>query len=74
MTYQDYKQALAMIDDQKTEVYSQTKQQYARINREYMNDTLTAREALDLYEETQQEEARKIDELNQAIDNLPEYN
>lgn len=73
VTYTNYKQALAMINDQKTEVYSQTKQQFARISREYMNDTLTAREALDLYNEAEQEENRKIDELNQAIDNLPDY-
>lgn len=74
MTYQEYKQALAMIDDQKTEAYAQTKEKYARISREYMNDIITAREALDLYNEAEQEEDRKIDELNQAIDNLPEYN
>jgi len=73
MTYQEYKQALAMIDDQKTEVYSQTKQQFARISREYMNDIITAREALDLYNEAEQEENRKIDELNSAIDALPDY-
>lgn len=73
MTYQDYKQALAMIDDQKTEAYAQTKEKYARISREYMNDIITAREAIDLYNEAEQEEARKIDELNQAIDDLPDY-
>ena len=74
MTYQEYKQALAMIDDQKTEAYAQTKEKFARISREYMNDIITAREAIDLYNEAEQEESRKIDELNQAIDNLPEYN
>ena len=73
MTYQDYKQALAMIDDQKTEAYAQTKEKFARISREYMNDIITAREAIDLYNEAEQEENRKIDELNQAIDNLPDY-
>ena len=73
MTYQEYKQALAMIDDQKTEVYAQTKEKFARISREYMNDIITAREAIDLYNEAEQEENRKIDELNQAIDNLPDY-
>lgn len=73
VTYTNYKQALAMINDQKAEAYAQTKEKFARIHREYMNDTLTAREALDLYNEAEQEENRKIDELNQAIDNLPDY-
>ena len=73
MTYQEYRQALSKIDDQKTEAYAQTKEKFARISREYMNDIITAREAIDLYNEAEQEEARKIDELNQAIDDLPDY-
>ena len=74
MTYQEYKQALAMINAQKTQAHAETKDEFRRISKAYQSDQITAREALDLYEEAEQEENRKIDELNQAIDNLPEYN
>lgn len=74
MTYQEYKQALAMINAQKTQAHAETKDEFRRISKAYQSDQITAREALDLYEEAEQEESRKIDELNQAIDNLPDYN
>ena len=73
MTYQEYKQALAMINAQKTQARAETKDEFRRISKAYQSDQITAREALDLYEEAEQEESRKIDELNQAIDNLPDY-
>lgn len=74
MTYQDYKQALAKIDAQKSETYASTKEKISRASGAYLSDLITAREYIQLIEEAEQEENRKIDELNQAIDDLPEYN
>ena len=71
MTYQEYKEALKKINDQKTEVYANTKNEYCRIGNAYMNGLLTAREALDLFNEAEQTVSRRIKELNEAIDAIP---
>lgn len=73
MTFQEYRQALEKIDDQKSQAYADTKDAYRRISAAYQADQITAREALTLYEEAEQAEDQRITELNQAIDALPEY-